>query len=237
MTATGLARALSKMGYCSRSQAAELIRQGKVTINDRVCRDPERRVVLQKDRLAVAGATLVGATRIYLMLNKPRGLVTSAQDEKGRPTVFDCLKGATTTHLSPVGRLDKASEGLLLFTNDNAWANRITVPETHLDKRYHVQISGLVDDPLLQKLHEGIVSNGETLRLKKASVLRSGEKNCWLDITLDEGRNRHIRRVLQAFDIEVLRLVRVAIGSLTLGELAKGQWRHLTPEEVHSLGI
>lgn len=236
MTPTGLARALSKLGYCSRSQAVILVREGKVTLNGRICRDPEQRVFPEKDRLAVSGTAVARVENVYVMLNKPRGLVTTAQDEKGRPTVYECLAGAAASHLAPVGRLDKASEGLLLFTNDNAWANRITDPVTHLDKTYHVQVGCLVDDALLARFQKGIIHEGETLRMKKVSVLRAGEKNTWLDVTLDEGRNRHIRRILEAHEIEVLRLVRVAVGKLQLGELAKGAWRYLTAAEVRELG-
>ena len=236
MAPTGLARALSKLGYCSRSQAVNLIREGKVSRNGRICRDPEQRVNPDKDVFTVEGAAVARVDNVYVMLNKPRGLVTTAHDEHGRPTVYECLEGAASSHLAPVGRLDKASEGLLLFTNDNAWANRITDPVTHLDKNYHVQVSGLVDETLLAQMRQGILFEGDTLRVKEVSILRVGEKNTWLDIILDEGRNRHIRRILDACEIGVLRLIRVAIGKLQLGELAKGQWRHLTAAEVAALG-
>jgi 23S rRNA pseudouridine2605 synthase len=236
MTPTGLARALSKLGYCSRSQAAILIGEGKVSLNGRICRDPERRVFPGKDVLRVQGASVTRPENVYVMLNKPRGLVTTAHDEQGRPTVYECLQGAASSHLAAVGRLDKASEGLLLFTNDNTWANRITDPATHLDKTYHVQISGLLDEALLKRLQQGVAHEGETLRMKEVTVLRVGEKNTWLEVTLDEGRNRHIRRILEASNIEVLRLVRISVGNLKLGELAKGQWRHLTQAEIAALG-
>jgi pseudouridine synthase len=130
------------------------------------------------------------------MLNKPRGLVTTTSDEKGRDTVFSCFEGHALPHLSPVGRLDKASEGLLLFTNDNAWANAITDPATHVPKTYHVQVSALADDSLLAKLRRSVEDEGERLKLQTVSLLRQGEKNSWLEITLDEGRNRHIRRAV-----------------------------------------
>lgn len=233
---TGLARALSKLGHCSRSQGSALIREGKVTLNGHICRDPERPVVLGKDIIQVSGGgSLVRAAPVYLMLNKPRGLVTTASDEEGRATVYSCFEGSGLPHLSPVGRLDKASEGLLLFTNDNAWAHRITDPASHLEKTYHVQAAALVDAPLLERLAAGIEDKGERLQLKRVSILRSGVKNTWLEITLDEGRNRHIRRVLEAFDLEVLRLVRVAIGALPLGELPKGKWRKLNSEDLRIL--
>lgn len=232
MAATGLARALSKLGICSRSQAGVHIRAGRVTLNGRVCRDPEKPVHLEKDTVSLAGAPAAAVEKVYLMLNKPRGLVTTASDEQGRATVYDCLQGAPAAHLSPVGRLDKASEGLLLFTNDNAWAHRITDPATHLDKTYHVQVSCLVDETLLERLRRGVSQEEGLLRAKQIEVLRSGQKNTWLQVVLDEGRNRHIRRLLEAFEIEVLRLMRVAIGPLQLGDLAKGKWRVLTEAEV-----
>lgn len=235
MSRTGLARALSKLGFCSRSRAVSLIREGRVSLNGRTCRDPEKPVLLGEDHLAVEGEAVRPPAFRYVMLNKPRGLVTTASDEKGRDTVFACFDGAGLPHLSAVGRLDKASEGLLLFTNDTAWANRITDPATHLPKTYHVQVGALLDEALLATLAAGVVDNGERLELKSIHVLRQGEKNSWLEITLDEGRNRHIRRVLEAHGLEVLRLVRVAIGQLPLGSLAKGAWRELTISEVCGL--
>lgn len=235
MARTGLARALSKLGHCSRSEGTRLIRAGQVTLNGRVCRDPECPVQLGQDRIRIQGADIAAAAPVHLMLNKPRGLVTSARDEQGRETVFACLNDPALPPLAPVGRLDKASEGLLLFSNDHAWSHGITDPATHLDKTYHVQVAALVDAPLLDRLHAGVEDRGERLRLRFVRVLRTGGKNCWLEIVLDEGRNRHIRRVLQAFGLEVLRLVRVAIGPLQLGPLAKGQWRRLTDAEVAQL--
>lgn len=234
---TGLARALSKLGHCSRSQGFTLIREGKVTLNGRVCRDPEQPVHLDRDTVQVEGGTLAAAVPVYFMLNKPRGLVTTTSDDQGRETVFACFQNAKLPHLSPVGRLDKASEGLLLFTNDNAWAHRITDPATHLPKTYHVQVTGLLDDTRLTQLKKGVVDQGETLTLRSVRLLRQGQKNSWLEIVLDEGRNRHIRRVLEAHQIEVLRLMRIAIGSLTLGELPKGQWRALTADEIAALSV
>jgi 23S rRNA pseudouridine2605 synthase len=232
---TGLARALSKLGWCSRSQATVLIREGKVTLNGRTCRDPEQPVHLGRDHITVAAQTIQQAPRYYLMLNKPRGLVTTAHDEHGRGTVFDCLRDAPLPHLSAVGRLDKASEGLLLFTNDTTWAAHITDPASHLPKTYHVQVSAKVDGPLLKKLASGVTDRGEDLHLSRVHLLREGEKNCWLEIVLEEGRNRHIRRVLEAHHLGVLRLIRIAIGPLALGTLAKGQWRELSRAEVQAL--
>ena len=231
----GLARVLAKLGYCSRAQAAALIRAGRVKLNGEVRRDPETPVHLGKDRVQVDGGAIDARAKIYLVLNKPRGVVTTASDEKGRETVYVFLpKGLPW--LAPIGRLDKASEGLLLLTNDSEWAARIIAPETHLDKTYHVQIAAIADRGLLNALREGArTDDGYFLRVKEARLLRQGERNSWLEIMLDEGKNRHIRRLLEHLKIEVLRLVRIAIGPLTLGDLAKGATRVLTDKEKQML--
>ncbi len=200
-------------------------------MNGTVARNPEMPVDLEKDRIAVNGKLIVAEKRIYLMLNKPRGVVTTASDEKDRKTVYAFLD-EKLPFVAPVGRLDKASEGLLLLTNDSEWSARVLAPETHLDKTYHVQIAQVADETIVRALEKGVrTSSGEVLKAKLAQILRSGEKNCWLEIVLDEGRNRQIRRMLDQLEIEVLRLIRVAIGPLKLGELAKGKTRELTEEE------
>jgi len=231
----GLARALSKLGYCSRSRAAELIAAGRVKWNGAVRRDPETPVHLGRDRIEIDGHSIAHTSKIYLALNKPRGVVTTAADEKDRETVYAYLPEGLPW-IAPVGRLDKASEGLLLLTNDSEWAARVTAPETHLDKTYHAQISTIADEELLQALRNGIrAGDGEFLRVKNVRALRSGERTSWLEIILDEGKNRHIRRMLEALRIEVLRLVRVAIGPLALGDLPKGATRPLHREEKQAL--
>ncbi len=231
----GLARALSKLGYCSRSRATELICAGRVQLNGAIRRDPETPVYVDRDRIEVDHRIVGEEAKIYLMLNKPRGVVTTASDEKGRDTVYSCLS-AGLPWVAPVGRLDKASEGLLLLTNDSEWAARISDPETHLDKTYHVQVGAMVDATLVTAMTNGVRAvNGEVLRAKQARMLRSGQKNTWLEIVLDEGKNRQIRRMLEVSDIEVLRLVRVAVGPLVLGKLAKGNCRRLSSEEKRSL--
>lgn len=230
----GLARALSKLGYCSRSGASELIRAGRVSLNGRVLRDPEAPVNMGGDRVAVDGKRVAAKTKVYLILNKPRGAVTTLSDEKGRETVYSFLDSALP-FVAPVGRLDKASEGLLLFTNDSEWGARILAPETRLDKTYHVQIGKVPKAALGQALTDGLEVGGEWLRAKRVRILRGGERNTWLEVVLDEGKNRQIRRMFGALGIEVLRLVRVAIGPLVLGELAKGATRELRDEEKQAL--
>jgi 23S rRNA pseudouridine2605 synthase len=254
----GLARALSKSGYCSRSSACELIRDGRVRVNGRVLRDPEKPVVLGQDAIEVDGHKLGPANKLYFLMNKPRGIVTSASDEKGRDTVYSLLPEGQQW-VAPVGRLDKASEGLLLLTNDSEWGARIASPETHIEKTYHVQVGVVADGELVQRLTAGMrvgsddrvigsagdrkkskspsahLPDGNFLRVKRATIVRAGKKNSWLEIVMDEGKNRHIRRLLAPLGIEVLRLVRIAIGELQLGGLPKGKVRELTQDEKTAL--
>lgn len=236
----GLARALSKLGYCSRSRAARLIRAGRVRLNGAIRRDPETPVHLERDEIEAEGATVGSHDLYYVMVNKPRGVVTTASDEKGRPTVYSLLS-AGLPWVAPVGRLDMASEGLLLLTNDTEWAARISDPRSHLDKTYHVQIGTVAGDTLVKELGRGVRADGELLRAKSVRLLRAGRRNSWLEIVLDEGKNRHIRRMFEQLGIEVLRLIRVAIGPLELGQLPKGKSRALPASEKlaldHAMGI
>jgi 23S rRNA pseudouridine2605 synthase len=232
----GVARVISKLGMGSRTQAAAWVREGRVRVNGQVVIDAEYPVRQGVDRVEVDGRESAAAQRVVLMLNKPRGLVTTTRDEQGRDTVYRCFADAELPWLAPIGRLDKASEGLLLFCNDPAWAARLTDPKSGPSKTYHVQIDRMADAALLSDLERGRESEGGFLKVRSASCLRSGEKNSWLEIVLDEGRNRQIRRLLEAFGVSVIRLVRVAVGELTLGELAKGQWRMLTRKEIESFG-
>jgi 23S rRNA pseudouridine2605 synthase len=227
-----LNRALSKLGLCSRTQAEVLIAEGRVRVNGKVIGNAALRVDLNRDRIVVDGEKVVAERKVYLMLNKPRGLVTTRDDPQQRDTVYACLEGLDLPFVSPVGRLDKASEGLLLMTNDTRFANRLMDPASHMPKTYHVQIGSVPDEPMLDRFRAGVTVDGETLTANSIGLLRSGGRTAWLEIVLDEGRNRHIRRLLAAHGIEVRRLIRIAIGSLRLGDLAKGTARHLTLEEL-----
>ena len=234
-----VARGLSKLGICSRAEGERLIAAGRVTIDNEVVRDVALRIRPETAIIAIDGVRVGRVERVYLAMNKSRGLVTTRHDPQGRATIYSCLTDDTLPFVSPVGRLDKASEGLLLLTNDTRWSAQLLDPASHVDKTYHVQVRGLVDQAVVDRIAAGIVepSSGERLDVKMVSLLRVGSRSsAWLEIVLDEGKNRHIRRLLDALGIEVLRLVRISIGPLALGTLVKGAWRHLTADEVRLLG-
>jgi 23S rRNA pseudouridine2605 synthase len=231
-------RALSKLGVCSRSDAERLVEAGRVRVDGVTVRDKTLRVWPESSLIEVDGAKVGRARRVYLALNKPRGLVTTRDDPQGRATIYECLADDSLPFVGPVGRLDKASEGLLLLTNDSRWATRLLDPRSHVDKRYHVQVRGPEVATIIARAAQGIVDpeTGEHLSIKQISLLRTGSRStAWFEVVIDEGKNRHLRRVFSAMNVEVLRLVRVAIGSLVLGHLTKGAWRFLTDEEVRAL--
>lgn len=238
-----LARALSKLGAGSRRDAERWVADGRVRVNGRPTRDARTRVDPRRDRLTVDGSPVRARAREYLALHKPRGVLTSHVSERGAPTVYDVLAAArpaaADARLIAVGRLDKASEGLLLFTNDTRWASRVLDPAAHVPKRYHVHVDAVPDAALLDALRRGAApADGldAWLRVRDARVLRAGARTGWLDLELDEGRNRHIRRLLGALGVEVKRLIRVAVGPVVLGGLAAGAVRALTPDERRALG-
>lgn len=235
-TRYGLARVISKRGLASRSVAATWVVAGRVQVDGRRVRDAEAPTRLDAN-IDIDQSVAAAALPIYLALNKPRGLITSTQDEHGRATIYACLQHLDLPWVAPVGRLDKASEGLLLLSNDPVWAAAITGPEHHLSKVYHVQVRPLPTDADLAALRAGVVVSAGEAPMRAAALrrIRQGEKSAWLEIVLDQGRNRQIRRMMQALGLSVERLLRVAIGPVILGDLAKGQVRHLLPEEVAAL--
>ncbi len=231
----GLARVLSRMGICSRSEAARRVAAGRVALNGTPALDPETPVDPQRDRIEVDGVALRARARVCIAVNKPRGLVTSAADERARDTVYTLLRDPDPPWLAPVGRLDKASEGMLLMCNDPAWAARITDPARHVAKTYRVQVRAVLDEVTLGKLRAGIVDREERLTAESIRMIGGGARNTWCEIVLREGRNRQIRRMLSACGCDVLRLIRIAIGPLQLGDLPKGGWRELTEVEMRDL--
>lgn len=226
-----LARALSKLGACSRAQAGQAVTAGRVTVNGKVVRDPDLRVDPARDRLTLDGARVRAAARVYVMLNKPAGLVTTRADERGRDTVFMCLEGAPYPRLVPVGRLDRDSQGLLLFTNDTRWADRIASPSSHIEKIYHVYLEQPITETLLARLRAGVRSRGELLRAVRVEPISERQ----LEFVLDEGHNRQIRRMLETSGATITRLVRTAIGPLHLGRLMPGAHRPLTADELTAI--
>ena len=229
-----LQKILSARGVASRRRAEEMILAGRVTVNGAVAQlgdraDPEM------DEIRVAGELLPSSPKyVYLMLNKPRGYVTTLSDEKGRKNaaslVTDC-----GLRVYPVGRLDMDSEGLLLFTNDGEFANRLMHPKHEVEKTYHVWVAGYTPANS-EFLKQPIELDGYRIRPPKVSVLEVRGERAILAVTIHEGRNRQVRRMCAAAGMEVTRLRRVREGSLELGKLPLGKWRYLTDEEVAKLG-
>lgn len=229
-----LERVLSKAGAGSRVDARGWIRAGRVKVNGQVVRDPDTWVDLKRDRVRLDGKPLQARERVYLLLYKPTGYLTTYRDPHGRPTVYDLIADLGT-FVSPVGRLDLDTSGLLVMTNDNQLAERVTNPESHVPKTYLVKSSMRLTDEQLQQLRDGIqLSDGPT-RPARVRRVRDSEKYTHLEITLTEGRNRQVRRMIEALGATVLKLVRVKIGSIPIGTLQIGRWRLLTDQEVRTL--
>jgi 23S rRNA pseudouridine2605 synthase len=226
------------LGFCSRAQGERLVEAGKVRVNGTLVRDLSTRVSPERDLIEVDGASIAHVEHVYVMLNKPRGLVTTAKDPQGRETIYECLRDASLPFVAPVGRLDRASEGLLLLTNDSRWSSHLLDPASHVDKVYHVQVRGADLASIVKRVTGGVIerATGERLDVKAISLLRTGSRSgAWFEVVLDEGKNRQLRRIFAEVGVDVLRLVRVAIGPLILGNLAKGDWRHLTADEARAL--
>jgi pseudouridine synthase len=230
-----LDRVFSKAGAASRTEARSWIGAGRVRVNGKVIQNPDHWVDLERDRVTLDGKPLARATKVYILLYKPKGYVTSHGDPDGRPTVYDLVKDAGTW-LSPVGRLDLETSGLILMTNDNQFAERVTNPEHKVPKTYQIKASTRLSDEQIARLREGVeLSDGPT-KPAKVDRLRDSEKYTFLEMTITEGRNRQVRRMLEAVESKVLKLVRTAIGPVRIGDLPIGKWRRLTPEEVRKLG-
>src|SRR5262245_42842095 len=229
-----LERVLSKAGLGSRTEARSWIHAGRVTVNGTVTRNPDQWVDMQRDTVRFDGKPLETRERVYVLLYKPIGYLTTYKDPKGRPTVYDLVKDVGT-FLSPVGRLDLDTSGLLLMTNDNRLAERVTNPESHVPKTYLVTASPALSDAQLQQLRGGLeLSDGPT-RPAHVTRVRGSETDTQFEIVLTEGRNRQVRRMVEALDAKVLELVRIKLGPIAIGRLPIGKWRTLTPAEVKSL--
>lgn len=229
-----LERVLSKAGLGSRTEARRWIANGRVRVNGRVIKDPDEWVDLERDRVSFDGKPLLKSERTYVLLYKPKGYLTTYRDPQGRPTIYDLLPDREG-YLFPVGRLDLDTSGLLILTNDTAFAERVTNPDFKVPKTYLVKASRHLSDEELDRLRSGItLKDGPTKPAGVQRVRESGGKTVF-EITITEGRNRQVRRMVEALDAKVLKLVRVAIGPVQIGELAIGKARELTAAEVRAL--
>lgn len=229
-----LDRILSRAGLGSRSDACKWIGAGRVAVNGRVVRSPEHWVQVGRDRVTFDGRPLTERKKLYVLLYKPKGYISSYGDPGGRPTVYD-LVADLESWVAPVGRLDQDTTGLLILTNDNEFANFITAPDSHVPKTYLVKTASLLDDTALERLRGGIELADGAARPARVERLRDSSSSTFLEITLTEGRNRQVRRMIEAAGSHVRKLVRTAIGPLRIGELEIGKWRLLTAAEVAAL--
>ena len=236
-----LDRLLSRYGVTSRSVACKAITEGRVRLNGRVVRDPESWVMPGKDNVQLDGQRLRPERKVYLLFYKPKGVIVSHGDPSGRKTIYDYLgeqahPGGKDRWLAPVGRLDKDTSGLLILTNDTEFAHFVTNPESGVRKTYRVKLSGLMNDETIAQLASGVrMKRGDEARPVSVRRLEDRGKYTWLEIVLTEGKNREVRRMVEAVGFKVLKLVRTSIGPLRLEGLEVGRWRALTPQELSAL--
>jgi 23S rRNA pseudouridine2605 synthase len=233
-----LARALSKLGVASRAEATRLIAAGRVTVGGRVVTDAQRLVHPERTPFSIDGQAIARSTRVTIALHKPRGVVTTRSDPEGRPTVYELIRDVTReagSHLAPVGRLDMASTGLLLFTNDTRLAHWLTDPATQLVRVYLVTVRGEFRDETAHQIERGIVIDSERLSARRVMVRKRSRRETHLVVELVEGKNREIRRLMKSAGHEVSRLMRVSFGGLELGDLQPGRWRVIDEAEVTRL--
>jgi 23S rRNA pseudouridine2605 synthase len=232
-TTVPLDRALSKLGLASRTQARGLIAQGRVTVDGRILTNPTAPVVLGRVAIAIDGVSHRSAAPVTIALHKPRGYVTTRSDPEGRQTVYDLLADLTE-RVVPVGRLDLATSGLLIFTNDTQFANWLTDPDSGVARVYLVTVEGRVTPETAAKLTSGVTLDGERLSATSVEIRKASHRESHLTVTLREGKNREVRRLLTATGHPVSRLRRVQFGGLELGTLAPGKWRRLSADELQA---
>ncbi len=229
-----LDRVLSKAGLGPRSEARHWLGTGRVSVNGKVIQTPDHWIDPDRDWVLFDGKPLQKVQRRYVLLYKPKGYLTTYKDPEGRPTVYDLLPNVDE-FVGTVGRLDLDTSGLLLLTNDNDLAELMTNPESHVPKKYMVKASTILSPEQLNQLRTGVVLSDGPTRPAEVTHLRNSEKYSFIEIVLTEGRNRQVRRMLEAVESKVLKLVRVSLGPLTLAGLTVGKWRELTAAEVASL--
>jgi 23S rRNA pseudouridine2605 synthase len=229
-----LERVLSKAGLGSRTEARKWIGAGRVKVNGKLIQTPDHWVDFARDKVTLDDRPVKAAKKLYLLLYKPTGYITTFQDPGGRPTVYDLIQNAGRW-VVPVGRLDQDTSGLLLLTSDTRFAERITNPDYKVPKTYLVKASTLLSDPQLQQLRDGVLLSDGPTQAAQVKRVRDSAKYSFIEITIHEGRNRQIRRMMEAIGSKALKLVRIAIGGLRIGDLPIGQYRELTPAEVAQL--
>ena len=229
-----LDRVISKAGLGSRTEARSWIGTGRVRVNGRLIQTPDHWVDLERDRITLDGKPVRGGEKIYILLNKPTGYITTYKDPEGRPTVYDLISDVGQ-FVVPVGRLDQDSSGLLMMTNDTQFAERVTNPEFKVSKTYLVKTSTRLSEDHLEQLREGVTLNDGPTQPAEVKRIRDSGKYSYIEITIREGRNRQVRRMIEAVGSKVLKLVRVAIGPLQIREFEIGKYRSLSPGEVKSL--
>jgi len=225
---------LSKAGLCSRTQARSWIGQGRVRVNGRLIQTPDHWLDPERDRVTLDGKPIRRSRPVYLLLYKPKGYLTTHQDPQGRPTVYDLLKDVRQW-VVPVGRLDLDSSGLLLLTNDTEFAERVANPDYKIPKAYLVKTSTRLAEEQLEQLRHGVVLKDGPTRQALVERLRDSGNHTFFEITITEGRNRQVRRMVEAVGSRALKLVRTAIGSLRIGDLEIGKFRPLTAAELREL--
>lgn len=229
-----LERVLSKAGLGSRTEARRWVGQGRIAVNGRTEGDPNRWVDTERDRVTIDGRPVETLEPVYLLLHKPTGYLTTYRDPEGRQTIYDLLP-ERERYLFPVGRLDLDTSGLLILTSDTAFAERLTNPDYHVPKTYRVKASRQLSEQQLDRLRQGIELRDGPTRPARVERLRDPGGKTVFEITITEGRNRQVRRMVEALDAKVISLARVAIGTVTLGELEAGATRALTREEIRAL--
>jgi pseudouridine synthase len=230
-----LERVISKSGAGSRTEARSWIHAGRVQVNGKTVENPDLWIDFARDRIALDGQPLVRQKRVYILLYKPAGYITTRKDPEGRPTVYDLI-GGVGQFVSPVGRLDLDTSGLLILTNDTQFAERLTNPDHRIAKTYLVKCSTLLTDEALARLRRGVTLSDGPTRPAKVRRVRDSGKYTHLELSITEGRNRQVRRMIEAVESKVLKLVRTAIGPVTFGDLQIGKWREMTPQELAALG-
>ena len=226
-----LERALSKLGVAYRSQTKKWIEAGRIAVNGQVVKDTTFLVVPETARIAIDGKSVTRAVACTIMLNKPRGIVTTRSDEKARKMIYDLLP-AQFQHLHPVGRLDMATTGLLIMTTDTQLSNFLTDPDNEIPRIYAVSITGRISDDEIKRLSQGIQDKGQLLKASKITLRKSSQKESHLIVELTEGKNREIRRMFEAMGAEVTALKRIAFGKLKLGTLEPGQFLEITKKDI-----